>query len=33
MWVGTLPVGYLSKNFGRRTAYLVGAFFGGPSPG
>jgi len=29
MWVGTLPVGYLSKNFGRRTAYLVGAFFGG----
>jgi MFS family permease len=29
MWAGTLPVGYLSKNFGRRTAYLVGAFFGG----
>ena len=29
MWIGTLPVGYLAKNFGRRTAYLVGAFFGG----
>jgi MFS family permease len=28
MWLGTLPVGYLAKNFGRRAAYLVGAFFG-----
>src|SRR5882724_7708416 len=29
MWIGTLPVGYLAKRYGRRTAYLVGAFFGG----
>jgi MFS family permease len=29
MWLGTLPVGYLAKTYGRRTAYLVGAFFGG----
>ena len=29
MWIGTLPVGYLAKNYGRRAAYLVGAFFGG----
>ena len=28
MWVGTLPVGYLAKRYGRRTAYLVGAGFG-----
>ena len=28
MWVGTLPVGYLAKRYGRRTAYMVGAGFG-----
>ena len=28
MWIGTLPVGYLAKRFGRRTAYVVGALFG-----
>ena len=28
MWVGTLPVGYLAKRYGRRTAYVVGAGFG-----
>jgi MFS family permease len=28
MWVGTLPVGYLAKRYGRRTAYLIGAGFG-----
>jgi predicted MFS family arabinose efflux permease len=26
--MGTLPVGYLAKRYGRRTAYLVGAGFG-----
>jgi MFS family permease len=28
MWVGTLPVGYLAKRYGRRAAYMVGAGFG-----
>jgi predicted MFS family arabinose efflux permease len=28
MWMGTLPVGYLAKRYGRRSAYLVGAGFG-----
>src|SRR5271154_5400737 len=28
MWLGTLPVGYLAKRYGRRTAYMVGAGFG-----
>src|SRR6516162_5162320 len=28
MWMGTLPVGYLAKRYGRRTAYVVGAGFG-----
>ena len=26
--LGTLPVGYLAKRYGRRTAYLIGAGFG-----
>ncbi len=25
MWIGTLPVGYLAKRYGRRTAYMIGA--------
>lgn len=28
MWAGTLPVGFLARHFGRRTAYLAGAACG-----
>ena len=28
MWAGTLPVGFLSKRFGRRTALQIGSLFG-----
>jgi predicted MFS family arabinose efflux permease len=28
MWAGTLPVGFLSKQFGRRTALQIGSLFG-----
>jgi predicted MFS family arabinose efflux permease len=29
MWVGTLPVGVIAKRYGRRTAFLAGATYGG----
>jgi MFS family permease len=28
MWIGTLPVGWLAKRFGRRIAYVIGTGFG-----
>jgi MFS family permease len=28
MWAGTLPMGYLARRLGRRTAYQIGAVFG-----
>lgn len=28
MWLGTLPVGWLARHYGRRTAFQVGTFFG-----
>ncbi len=28
MWAGTLPIGFLARNFGRRTAYISGAACG-----
>ena len=28
IWAGTLPVGFLARRFGRRTAYQAGAAFG-----
>jgi MFS family permease len=28
LWFGTLPMGFLSRNFGRRTAFQVGTTFG-----
>jgi len=28
MWMGTLPIGYLARHYGRRTSFLVGTSFG-----
>jgi predicted MFS family arabinose efflux permease len=28
MWMGTLPVGWLARNYGRRTSFFVGTMFG-----
>ena len=29
MWVGTLPVGFISRRYGRQIAFLCGTIFGG----
>jgi MFS family permease len=28
MWMGTLPIGYLARHYGRRTSFIVGTSFG-----